>query len=499
MLSGLDNSSSTSRFSLSPLQDDNEKWEILSVLPPSTSGIYRLFKAQKGGRIFILKALSEQYATVIAYQQLLVKEYQLGMLLNHQGVARTFGLETVATVGQCIVMEYVDGPTLREYLSDHTLSRREAETILTRVCEALSYIHACQVVHLDLKPSNIMIIGRGSVIKIIDFGFSDSPAFTRLKAVGSTRMYAAPELTESPEDVDNRADIYSLGVIMKQLLPRSDRAWHRVAARCCHPLPSCRPSDAHDIPLLLSSTRRRNRLTAILSSLAITSILTVGIIMIYPQLNPQSADRPAQSALQSPSATHDSLSASPDTASIPVAPTALPFDSDAVRPAIAPEESLTDTPNDLIENQIYARALQAAQVRWAENLDKLDTLHHQRTLDLCYVGYWRHLAKEDVARWLKTKMPAESPAFNQMMQIAAQTITQYGENPDRQGEQSARLLRLYKRTGLAGYTPYIRSRLPDGRIRYDSLMEDGYYYTEVAVPEEETAKGVARRLRQQDR
>ena len=72
-----------------------------------------------------------------------------------------------------------------------------------------------------------------------------------------------------------------------------------------------------------------------------------------------------------------------------------------------------------------------------------------------------------------------------MMQIASQTIKNYGEDLDRKGDESEGLLRVYKRTGMNGWTQAVRQRMPDGRVRLDSLMEDGTYYIRVAYPEED--------------
>ena len=485
--------SSTSHFSSLPLFQSDEKWEILSELDSGSSGFYRLYRARKAGRIFALKTLEAEHASSTPHKQLLFKEYQLGMLLNHPGVARTFGMENVPEIGTCIVMEYVNGPTLREYLSTTgTLSQREAETLLARLCEALSYIHACQVVHLDLKPSNIMLLKGSNIIKIIDFGFSDSPLFTKLKAVGSTRKYAAPELDGPVEEIDNRADIYSLGVIMQQMRPRSDRAWFSVAARCCAGDPKERPANAYDIPLILRKARRRLVAMYVTGAAAIGALIVGGSITLthHPSEKPMELTPVAQATIAEavPATRTASIIISPDTTPTAIPP--LPFYGDTtmlIQPPSEPEveEPVDKGDSELFENQVYSHALQAAQARWNEHMHKLDTLKHRRTLDLIYVGYWRHLAKEDVAQWLKTKIPKESPAFSQMMQIASQTIKNYGEDLDRKGDESEGLLRVYKRTGMNGWTQAVRQRMPDGRVRLDSLMEDGTYYIRVAYPEED--------------
>lgn len=170
-------SSSTSRFFLQSAEPiEREEWELLCPLgSKSSSGIYRLYKARKGSRIYVLKALGEAHVTSDPHTQLLAKECEIGMLLSHPAVMRTFGMDYVKGLGNCIVLEYIDGITLREYLDSVRPSRQAALELLEQICEAVSFIHSWQVVHLDLKPSNIMLLKGSNRVKIIDFGFADSP------------------------------------------------------------------------------------------------------------------------------------------------------------------------------------------------------------------------------------------------------------------------------------------------------------------------------------
>ncbi|RME76571.1 MAG: serine/threonine protein kinase, partial [Planctomycetota bacterium] len=116
-----------------------------------------------------------------------------------------------------LVMEYVDGVSLRELISEHKLSPREALQIVPPLCDALEYAHRRGVVHRDIKPENILITREG-VPKIADFGLarlldtSASHRITRSNVIMGSLDYMAPEQRDSTRNADHRADIYALGV-----------------------------------------------------------------------------------------------------------------------------------------------------------------------------------------------------------------------------------------------------------------------------------------------
>ncbi len=121
-----------------------------------------------------------------------------------------------------IVMEYVDGRTLREVLQhDGRLTQRRAIEIIVDVCAALDYSHRAGIVHRDIKPGNVMITRDGSV-KVMDFGIARAIAqststITQTAAVMGTAQYLSPEQARG-ETVDSRSDLYSTGVMLYELL-----------------------------------------------------------------------------------------------------------------------------------------------------------------------------------------------------------------------------------------------------------------------------------------
>ena len=119
----------------------------------SAQGYTILYRAKRYGRWYALKTLTEDAVRQSAYVQVLRKELEVLMLMQHPSVVQTIGLEDVNGIGPCIVMEYIDGETLdsilkREELPSLTVRRR----MVDELCAAVAYVHSLGIVHRDLKP-----------------------------------------------------------------------------------------------------------------------------------------------------------------------------------------------------------------------------------------------------------------------------------------------------------------------------------------------------------
>ena len=198
----------------------------------NTSDVNIVAKAKRYGRWWLLKGLNQQVANETAYIQRLRKELELLMQLEHPFVVSTVGLEMVEGLGNCIVMEYVEGVTLDVWAESHT-SRAERLQIAGQLLNAVEYVHSCGIAHRDLKPSNIMVATNGGTLKIIDFGLADSDRNAILKQPAGTRRYMSPEQAAIGE-ADVRNDIYSIGVILQGL----NLGWRykRIVRRCLLPI-----------------------------------------------------------------------------------------------------------------------------------------------------------------------------------------------------------------------------------------------------------------------
>ena len=167
-----------------------------------------LYHAKRYGKCFVLKGLSTDCQSITEYLFLQEKEFAFGISLSHPHIAETYSLENVEGCGRCIVMEYVDGATLAEWLSTNP-SKAARQRVMMQLLDALEYIHSLQLVHHDLKSSNILITRNGQNVKLIDFGLSN---------------------TDSTSDKNNSTtDIQLFANILTLLFPNR----HRPIVRAC--------------------------------------------------------------------------------------------------------------------------------------------------------------------------------------------------------------------------------------------------------------------------
>ena len=192
-----------------------------------------LARARRYGRWWMLKALRKEEANQPVFQEMLRKELEVMAPLTHPNIVQTYGLEQVEGIGLCIVMEWIDGVTLDQYLHICHPSQNERVRLLGQLADAVSYLHLHDIVHRDLKPQNILVTRNGNNIKLIDFGLADSDQYAVLKQPSGTPVYMAPEQAEG-EKPDVRNDIYSIGVIMQQL--NLGAQYDTVVRRCMEPI-----------------------------------------------------------------------------------------------------------------------------------------------------------------------------------------------------------------------------------------------------------------------
>lgn len=237
-----------SGISSSQLLPIDDSFTNREELYSSSEGFTCLFRARRYGRLYILKALKSEYRGVPLYEQTLRKEFDIACPLEHSHICRVVSWETLPDLGSVIVMEYIDGFTLDEWMRTEYCTSSEAYKIVGELCEALEYLHRHQLVHRDLKPSNILITHQGQHVKLIDFGLADGDSYEVLKCPAGTLRYAAPEVKSGQGIADYRADIYSLGVVLSELASQlGDKPMLSIARRCMAYQPNQRYPSAHAV------------------------------------------------------------------------------------------------------------------------------------------------------------------------------------------------------------------------------------------------------------
>lgn len=139
-----------------------------------------LYRAQRGGKWWTLKTLPKDKSKNSVYKFSQEKEYDILSALDSDYVVRCEGVEHVEGIGTCLVLEWIDGVTLTEWLITCP-SKRSRTAVLQQLIAALSDVHSKQVVHRDLKPENIIITRNGCHVKLIDFGLADADFYSELK------------------------------------------------------------------------------------------------------------------------------------------------------------------------------------------------------------------------------------------------------------------------------------------------------------------------------
>jgi len=183
----------------------------------SQGAMSTVYKGKKYGKWHIIKRIKPEFKNNPQYRDLFLKEFDNGIQLDHPNIVR---LEDKGEdeEGLWYTMEYVDGRSLDQMIKNHELrSDSIKKSLLMQLCDALSYVHKKQIVHRDLKPENILVTYRGDNAKVLDFGLAYSDSYDdHMKSVGTPR-YQAPEQKTKGNMVDQRADIYALGLILLEM------------------------------------------------------------------------------------------------------------------------------------------------------------------------------------------------------------------------------------------------------------------------------------------
>ncbi len=192
--------------------------------------VYRA-RNQESGEIVAVKVLAEKYALEPAYRRRFHREANSCSKLKHDGLVRVYKHMELPNGDLCLIMEYINGDTLGSHLkraSNNRFSIENSVIITELVAEAMSIAHQTQIVHLDLKPENIMLRSSGDSVRkiwpvVLDFGIArflgtDSFQTNPQRSPIGTPAYMSPEQCQGDADVNQKSDVYALGCILYEML-----------------------------------------------------------------------------------------------------------------------------------------------------------------------------------------------------------------------------------------------------------------------------------------
>ncbi len=198
--------------------------EVLELIGAGGMGAVYKARQPKLDRIVALKILPRELAGHPEFLERFNREARLLARLHHANIVTIFDTGTAGPFAY-LLMEFVDGVNLSEAMQAGRFTPAETLRLVRDICSGLQFAHEQGILHRDIKPANILIDSRGQV-KVADFGVAKlvgkneggHPTLTQEGSLLGTLSYMAPEQFESPENVDQRADIYSLGVVFYEVL-----------------------------------------------------------------------------------------------------------------------------------------------------------------------------------------------------------------------------------------------------------------------------------------
>ena len=222
-------SADSSGYIVDPVASLQEDFTEITEIHRSARNV--VLRAKRFGRWWVLKGAAPD-SGLTEGASALRKEFEIALMIPRGIGPNASAIETLPDYGPCIVMDYVEGITLGEWLKGpHT--RRQRSDMAHMLTEVVGKIHRCGVVHRDLKPENIIIPTIGNRPVIIDFNLSDTTVHSEFKQPAGTKGYMSPEQFYADKP-DPRNDIYSLACLLKEMnLPY---AWRRAIKKALRPI-----------------------------------------------------------------------------------------------------------------------------------------------------------------------------------------------------------------------------------------------------------------------
>ena len=221
----------------------------------SEGRVFRIHKARRGTKYIILKSAVHKDAMTTEF---LRREYELGCTLSHSCIVMTLGFEENTPAGPALVLEYIEGVSFDEYIAMRPTDSA-TDRIIDDILDGTDYLHHRGVLHNDIKPSNIVVNPHGAA-RIIDFGLSISDDSVYKGCMGGSQGFSAPEIMAGKGPAGAASDIYSIGLLIRQM---SGRKYRRIIDRCCRQSPAER---YQSIPALKRAITIRRHLPVVVAA-----------------------------------------------------------------------------------------------------------------------------------------------------------------------------------------------------------------------------------------
>ena len=228
------------------------------------------YKIQLNGQTCFMKKLRPELRNDNRYRELFYKEYNTGKDIYSPYIVRYLDIRDNADE-TCIIMEYVNGCSLKEKIDkepEYFEKEENIKRVLLQLCEALQALHKENVVHLDITPSNIIISQTSGNVKLIDLGFCLSDWSDR--TIGTTTKFGAPEATKNRiEEIDARTDIYSIGRLLQYIEEKSGAKFpqyiNRIKKRCLQKEKRLRYGNAGEIAQEIKKQKKSKYALAVIT------------------------------------------------------------------------------------------------------------------------------------------------------------------------------------------------------------------------------------------
>ena len=378
---------------------------------PIPSSRYEFFRTRRYGMLHFAKRPSAEKANDLLVIEALRKEFLIGYGLDHPGIVRYLHFED-----NCIYEEFIEGKTIRQIIDDSCSGGIDKKTVISigrQLFEAIGYIHSKGILHLDIKPENVMITAPGNRVKLIDFNCARSSLCD--STPGFTPEFMAPE-QNSGIHAEAPTDIYLAGKTIGMLVEAAgirDRRLKQFISRATDEDPARRYQSADDALKVLYFSRADKPLLWIITTVALAMclILSIGLFL----LNKPSAELHDSQTADSPRDTVI-IQELPEINSQSVAPEQTMFNKEQKK-----ETSVAPTALTTMGQPLKADNKQ----RIANEIEKHVTAYFNRNIFSTFkdtVNYQGGVSSLEFRRLIQAKM---SNAYDEIMSYATRLKTQH--------------------------------------------------------------------------